>query len=422
MATLRKRLLSGAGVNLYGQIITILTQLASLPIFLSIWSVEEYGVWLLMTSIPAYILMSDCGFIAVAMNRVCVLVGAGKENDARSLYRAQIALTTIICLFVASVSAIIIFILDFKIGNSLDGGVALYLLILAALIHVYSGIFDTVFRACNIYTKGTFFLESSRLIEWVGAVAGVYCYKSYLGAAAGWLCGRTLAAIGMYIYILQKYSLYKPGFSKANWQEMWLLKKDAYAWMMMKVGDSLNIQGMSILVGNILGPAALTYFNAYRTMARCILQGTSALTHAFWPEFSRLAGESNTDALASFFRKSKLITFASALTLAAGLLLISKPLLFYWSHGKIEFSWHTMLLIVVYGVICAYWYTIRIYLMTQNRLFQMSNLYNVIAVTTVSISLLLSDQLTLNLIIIVILVAEAVSAIAASILSRVSNE
>ena len=47
---MKRRILAGMGANSFGMAITILMQLASLPIFLHFWNLETYGKWLILSA------------------------------------------------------------------------------------------------------------------------------------------------------------------------------------------------------------------------------------------------------------------------------------------------------------------------------------------------------------------------------------
>lgn len=59
---IRRRLIKGLSANAFSQVVNIAIQLTSVPIFLHFWGVDLYGKWLIVSSIPAYLSMSDIGF------------------------------------------------------------------------------------------------------------------------------------------------------------------------------------------------------------------------------------------------------------------------------------------------------------------------------------------------------------------------
>jgi len=67
---MKRRIIAGMGANSFGMAITIGIQLISLPLFLHYWNTSTYGVWLMLSAIPAYLSMADVGMVTAAGNRM----------------------------------------------------------------------------------------------------------------------------------------------------------------------------------------------------------------------------------------------------------------------------------------------------------------------------------------------------------------
>ena len=76
------RLFSGGLANIFGQIVTVIIQLISIPLLLAYWGVNLYGEWLLLSAIPVYLSMSDLGFGSVAANQMTMLMAKGDKKSA----------------------------------------------------------------------------------------------------------------------------------------------------------------------------------------------------------------------------------------------------------------------------------------------------------------------------------------------------
>src|SRR6201996_4064838 len=74
--SLKRRLIAGFGANTFSRLSTTLTQIFSVPIFLSHWGVHLYGEWILLNTIPSYLGLSDVGFGSVAGNEMTMRVAA----------------------------------------------------------------------------------------------------------------------------------------------------------------------------------------------------------------------------------------------------------------------------------------------------------------------------------------------------------
>lgn len=70
MSELKKRLALNLAANLSAQGTGVLVQLATVPLFLGFWSKERYGVWILISSIPACLSLAEAGFATAGANGV----------------------------------------------------------------------------------------------------------------------------------------------------------------------------------------------------------------------------------------------------------------------------------------------------------------------------------------------------------------
>ena len=65
-----KKIFSGGKENLIDRFLTILIRFGEPIIFLSFLSVEGYGEWLILITIPAYLSISELGFGDVITNEI----------------------------------------------------------------------------------------------------------------------------------------------------------------------------------------------------------------------------------------------------------------------------------------------------------------------------------------------------------------
>jgi predicted CoA-binding protein len=86
-AGLKAKLLRNLGANAYGQAITILIQLVSVPLYLHYWAKQLYGEWLILSAIPAYLALSDIGFASVTANDMTMRVANGDRHGTLEVFQ-----------------------------------------------------------------------------------------------------------------------------------------------------------------------------------------------------------------------------------------------------------------------------------------------------------------------------------------------
>src|ERR1700743_2025654 len=74
--SLKRRLIAGFGANTFSRLSTTLTQIFSVPVFLSHWGVHLYGEWILLNTIPSYLGLTDVGLGSVAGSEMTMLAAA----------------------------------------------------------------------------------------------------------------------------------------------------------------------------------------------------------------------------------------------------------------------------------------------------------------------------------------------------------
>src|SRR5690606_26689776 len=94
--SLKLRLSTGLAAQTYSQAVTIGTQLLSVPVLISAWGVEQYGVWLLISAIPAYLALADLGFAQVGGSDMTMRLARGDREGALVTYQTTFAMNCVL--------------------------------------------------------------------------------------------------------------------------------------------------------------------------------------------------------------------------------------------------------------------------------------------------------------------------------------
>jgi O-antigen/teichoic acid export membrane protein len=121
--------------------------------------------------------------------------------------------------------------------------------------------------------------------------------------------------------------------------------------MVFPLANALSFQGVTLLVGVVLGTSAVALFNTYRTIARVAVQLTGIFSHALAPELSRLFGEGGKTAVERIWLRSAKVGLIQAFGLSVVLYFLSPLLLKVWTHGRIEFIAPLMALMLLYAAV-----------------------------------------------------------------------
>ncbi len=361
-----RRIVLGLGANAFSQVVTILIQIFSVPLFLFYWDASTYGTWLLLSAVPAYLSMADAGMVNAAGNKMTMAMGRSDVAEANNVYQSAQLFMTIVCgsLAAVMVPAALLWPSD---DLTSDKRVALAALFCGVLFTLYGGLSEAVFKATRRYAAGTMLGQLVRLAEWLGCMLGLLLFRNFAGVALlGLLARATGTAAGVYLSQQGRHGL-RFGFRHASRAELTSMVRPAVSFMAFPLANALTFQGVTLLVGALVGTAAVAMFNAYRTIARVAVQLTAMFSHALWPEFSRLFGQGGMKAVRPLYRRSALLSGAQSVALSLVLYFASPWLLHIWTHGRIEFVPGLMLWLLVYAAVGGIWHVPRILLMATNK-------------------------------------------------------
>ena len=364
---MKRRILAGMGANSFGMAITILMQLASLPIFLHFWNLETYGKWLILSAIPGYLSMADVGMVTAAGNKMTMAMGKKDEVEANQIFQSAQAFMACICAIIAVIIIPIILLAPLPWFESMDQRTALAAMSLGVLIALFGGLSEAAFKATERYASGTMLGNYVRLGEWLGAILGLASDGSLAAVAIGGLLMRLLGCIVGMVLVNKTVRVLHWGVKFAHYAEVKAMIKPAISFMAFPLANAFSFQGITILVGAMLGPVAVALFNTYRTIARVAVQITAILSHALWPEFSRLFGEGAKQEIYKLYLKTIALGVLQALFLSGALYFLAPYLLKIWTHDAIRFDSNMMLLMLGYAAIAGFWHVPRVLLMATNQ-------------------------------------------------------
>jgi len=137
--------------------------------------------------------------------------------------------------------------------------------------------------------------------------------------------------------------------------------------MAFSIGDSLSLQGFTIVIGATLGDAAVVIFSTTRTITRIALQIMSTINLSIWPELSRSVGGGHLSEARAILRRSVQLSVAAALLMVFVLALVGAAFIRWWTHGLVDPP--VALLLILLSVVLAHstWYTISTVLLATNN-------------------------------------------------------
>lgn len=328
--------------NAYGQLVTILVQLALVPLLLHAWGTRTYGTWLLLSAVPFYLTFSDFGFTTVAKNAMVMATAAGRRDRAVAVFHSIFALLCLTLPLLMAGSVVLVLLLD--MGAWLGGGAVpiaaaratLLLLALNVLLYQIFLLVCAGIRSADQPASEATWAATARLGEGAAVALAALAGGGMVAAAAAMVALRLLFLTGAYRWLRARAPWLRLGWSHASRATLATLWYPAFGHAALPVGHALLIQGGVLIVGGVLGPAATILFSTARTVARLGAAGAGMVNNSVSAEFAVLAGAANSAGSDRLFRVHAATTLAMTGIYAVAVLVLGPWIIGWLTHGVVR--------------------------------------------------------------------------------------
>jgi O-antigen/teichoic acid export membrane protein len=352
--------------------VTLLVQVVSVPLFLHYWGAALYGAWLMMSAVPAYLSMSDMGFGSVAGNDMALRVAAGDFSGALETFQSTWIFVLGVSLIAGGLACGVIVAtpLGSWLQSTLPAREARLILILFCLYAMgilQASILLSGFRSDGQYALGALATNLIRFLESGASLALLIWHSGPLRVALALALIRSVATLLVAILLTYKLRWIRFGYGHATWVRIKELGRPALAFMAFPAGNATSIQGMTVLIGVLMGPIAVATFGPMRTLSRFPYQVIDAVKNAVWPELSSAYGARNWELARKLHRSSCQAAFWFALSAVSGLVFAGPYIFRLWTRGRLTMNvpCFDMLLLVV--VASSFWNTSSAVSLAANR-------------------------------------------------------
>lgn len=381
---LKTRLLKGTGAQTFGQAVQIFIRLAEVPLLLAFWGTQLYGEWLMLSAIPAYLAIGDGGFASAACRDMTMKSGAGDRDGTLAVFQSTwlllvvVSLVTFLLAYGFSELAPLAKWLGFSAINAADTQAVLLLLAAHVLIGFQGGLLNGGFWVSGKYPTGMVFGATTQLLEFFGFGLAVILGGGPVQAAAGYVSGRILGTSLMWIGQRKASPWLHHGFKQASLGELKRLTAPAFASLAFPLGNALNIQGMRLVIGLAIGPAAVAVFTPLRTLSRLAMQPRAVINRLIEPEMALAFGAEDTSLFQRLFSKSCQLSFwgclLTALVVGAGAHWVFPA----WTSGKVVMQWPAFILLLAAVLVNSLWYTALMVPYATNRHVRIAVYYSLV--------------------------------------------
>lgn len=369
---LRTRFAKALSANLYNQVVQLGLQLGSVPILAAHWGLRNYGVWLLLFTIPSYLAMADLGFATAAGNDMTMRAVRGDTSGAASVFLAlkMIVVGVAALLLLAAAGFLVLFphAADFAQQATGGRGRSIVLILFSyGLVALMSGVPMAGFRTIQAYALGGYMWVTMLLTEAVVALACVVRGGDLFEAALAYLAVRSIGGLILVLVLRAR----APELFERDWRaaagRIQLLMKPAFGAMALPGAQAIAIQGAVVSIGAAAGPAAVPLFTTVRTLTRTALQLTSIANVAAMPLFT-VASATQDRRRVSQLVLLCLLTSAVLLLPAAPVLLVGgSTIVSLWTHGTVHPPFLLVMLMTMAMLLNGVWVPLSNFILAINR-------------------------------------------------------
>jgi O-antigen/teichoic acid export membrane protein len=332
------------------RLLSITSRFATVPLTVTLLSVEKYGLWLIVSSIVGWLAISDLGMPAALQNRLIFLMSKGECTRAANLVSYTLKLLSKIGIIIAVAGIIISVGMPwhelFAISQELHAEFILTLCLCVlgfalALptrvgISIYSGNGNLIAGPISeiaAQAASLLLLLLAVSLQWNSLLA--LCACALAGVALGPLC-VTIIAFKKYNYTLKSTNAIKSEDRKS------LVGKGSF-FALAAIGELLILQSDSIVIGSTLGPAAIPAFAIPATLFINFLQLQNIYLRPLWPVITNSYSQQKDNEMALHFRKSVLLSLTASGVFALGLVLFGDWFIKIWSKGLVSLPFNMAL-------------------------------------------------------------------------------
>ncbi|QQN72994.1 lipopolysaccharide biosynthesis protein [Croceicoccus sp. YJ47] len=392
-------LVGAISANGSNQIVNLVVQLVTVPVFTAYWGLDTYGVWLILFTIPAYLNMADLGFSGAAANDMTADVARGDRASALSTYQAIRALMAAIGVLILAVSAVLIFgpadhMLEFAQAAS-DGQAqeVTFVLILFAVTSFSNGILMAGMRAAGLYAQSQYITSITTLLYTLMALATVMLGGTLLHVAIAYFVGRVIGLAAMSAFLHRRAGWLLSLRWQSNFGELRRLFRPAMALMTVPIAYLLSIQGLVLVVGAAAGPAAVPVFTVVRTLTRTAIQLTGVVNQATMPHFTVAAATDHTERKADLFALSLVASLFILVPAFFGLLLLGQWVVEIWTSGTVEPDWLLIAVMSCVMLVNGIWQPISNLIIALNQHGRFSYVFMLLTILMLPVAYLLTHEL-----------------------------
>ena len=367
-------MIKGLVATSLGRVINLASRILLVPLFLKAWGVDVYGEWLLLTSITAYLSLTDFGGQLYIVNR---LTQAYAHNDIplfRKVLHTGMALFLILpfMAFVTFITLVLLIPPELLLPISkTEHTVVILVLAVLAFQFVFTmpqGILLGIYRAVGMLPRGVMFSNLILLLQLALVSGGLWLSGSMIWITCLQIIPFLLVAFITVFDLSKRF----PQFNILSFKCFELstsrtFVKPSLHFFLIQIAQAISIQGTILVVGALFNPVKVVLFSTLRTISRTMSQLLGMIAQSAWPEMTRLDALQHPDKLKILFRVILRSTLAGATIFTFVFHFFGGEIYHFWLGPAVEYRQELMDLFLLYIFQFIFWSACGNLLMATNH-------------------------------------------------------
>jgi O-antigen/teichoic acid export membrane protein len=397
-----RRLIQGIGANFLGQIINLASRFLLVPLFLLAWGANIYGEWLLLSSMVAYLTLTDMGGATYIGNRMTQAFAHRDHELFRKILHTGLALFLAIPLVVFIVFITLIFFFNpsafLHITQTSHRVVILVLALLAFqfVISLPQGILIRVYFAVEMLPRGVMLLNLMQFLSLSLVAGGLWLGWGMVPIALLQIIPYGLIAVTALYDINRKFPQFQVFSLKgADFPFGLSFIKPSFHFFLIQISQAFSVQGIVLVVGMVLGPVQVVLFSTLRTLVNLIRSFFEQVSHAAWPEMTRLDAQQDMDKFLALFRVILRTTLMASILFITIFHFFGGFIYHFWLRKTVPFEQPVLDLFLIYMGQFIFWLSCSHPLLATNRHQTLAKVLFVSSILTIGLAYLGGQHLGL---------------------------
>lgn len=396
---LAKRTASGSAATLLGDAIRALEHVILIPLFLRAWGSAGYGEWMTLFSLVGYLALSELGMNRYITVRMTQAYSRGEVREFGRIFKSALALHLLLAALGLGLVLFAVFTFPIREWFNLELVDAMTarrtVLILSGyfLTGVVSAPVMGLYFSLGEFVRGQL-AANVRGALIIGLVALTLIAGGGFVSVAVW---HLILLLALVLFIFRDVTkrhreLDLPG-APVDWPLARSFIAPGLLFMLIIVSQMIQLQGSVLIIGSVLGSAAVAVFVVHRTLVNLAKRAVYAVKPALVPELAAAEARGDYGKLRLihnlFLKAAVLLTTASVVFL----FFTGGEIIVFWTGGRIAFDRGLWIALLVSVPLHAVWNFSSLFQTGTNNYNEFSVIVTVSAAFGLGLAILLARPL-----------------------------